>query len=222
MKKALNFLVLSTLIFSFSLLSAATVNFPIDQPVTQNIKDWSRKVKANGPLNYNEMQTILTLKEINTPLWNLEAFYLKGWLGKKAAPEEVSLISVAPSTYPYRPPSHISTSVIGTIGDFPLSLTYGTNSTLDYHLAALWYIHELELAVGDTFIIAVMFGYGWAKYEILGINDKTVDYSIEIVGTFVTIRGKGFWDRKNGLVGQFSAYGIDKHEQRFEFSSFPQ
>ncbi len=229
MKKTLNLLTLSMLIFSFSILSAATVNFPIDQPVIQKIEEWSRKIitkprfgYVDKGLNYRSMQTILTLKEIDTPQWNLEAYYLEGWLGKEAAPDDMSLITVKPFSYTFTNPSHISTLVTGTIGDSIISHTYGRNNYLDTHLSALWYLHERELAVGDKFTVDFKFGNEWFNYEILSINDETVEYSVEIVTCHVTLHGQGFWNRNNGLVGEFSAYGKDMHEVDFRFSSFPQ
>lgn len=219
MKKILNILVLPLFIFCFSLLNAATVNFPTDQTVVQKIELKSRKVNYNSNLSYKEMQTLLTLKEKSNQFWNLEAFYLEGWYGVPAS-EEVSLIKVGPDTFPHQwDIADITAYVSGTIGTFE-ALAYGYHRILDTHLAALWSLQERELSVGDSFTIKTHFIK--SKYEILDINDENVVYSLKIADSFCPMEGVGFWNRKNGLVGQFHVDGLYKHENHFKFSSLPQ
>jgi hypothetical protein len=220
MKITLNFLLLSTFIFCSSLLNAATVNFPIDQPVIQRIEEEARKVGYSANLSYTLMQTHLTLKEKNSQFWNLEALYLDGWYGVPA-PEEVSFIRVFPDAFPQ----------IINIADSPVclsgtkgatgALAYGFDGFLNLHLATLWYLQDRELAVGDSFTIKANIVYN-CKYEILDINDENVVYSIKIEYAFCPLEGVGFWNRKNGLVGQFHVDGLDKHEIHFKFSSLPE
>jgi hypothetical protein len=163
------------------------------------------------------MQTRWTLKEKNSQFWNLEALYLDGWYGVPA-PEEVSFIRVFPDAFPQT--INIADSPVcisGTKGGTG-ALAYGFDGFLNLHLATLWYLQDRELVVGDSFTIKANIVNN-CKYEILDINEENVVYSIKIPYAFCPLEGVGFWNRKNGLVGQFHVDGLDKHEIHFKFSS---